>query len=355
MREALELAARGQGRVSPNPMVGAVLVKSGRVVGRGFHRRFGGPHAEVEAIRDAGERARGGILYVTMEPCCFHGKTPACTGAVELAGIRRVVAATLDPNPRVSGRGMRCLREGGVAVTVGLLGAAARRLNEAYVTFYNRQRPFVVLKVAATLDGMVATESGESQWITGAAARRAGHRLRERADAILVGVNTVLRDDPLLTCRTMKGKRLLRVVLDSRLRLLPAARLLGEPGPVLVFTSEPNAAKSAELRHRGAEVVGVRLSGPGRLRWADVLAELHRREVQTLLVEGGATVAGSALEHGVVDKLVLFQAATVMGPGRPFSSGMRERSLGGLVRLSRVERRCLGADMMVEGYVHRVD
>jgi diaminohydroxyphosphoribosylaminopyrimidine deaminase/5-amino-6-(5-phosphoribosylamino)uracil reductase len=225
MREALELAARGRGRVAPNPMVGAVLVKDGRVVGRGWHRRFGGPHAEVEAIRAAGARTDGATLYVTMEPCCFHGKTPACTGAVELAGISKVVTATLDPNPRVAGRGLRLLRAAGIRTSVGMLAGDARRLNEAYFTFLKKKRPFVILKAALTLDGMMADCAGRSKWITGPEARRYGHQLREAADAILVGVSTVLSDNPSLTCRTLTGKQLVRVVLDARLRIKPECRL----------------------------------------------------------------------------------------------------------------------------------
>jgi diaminohydroxyphosphoribosylaminopyrimidine deaminase/5-amino-6-(5-phosphoribosylamino)uracil reductase len=257
MAEALELAARACGRVSPNPMVGAVLAKGGRVVGRGWHRRFGGPHAEVEAIAAAGRRAKGAILYVTMEPCCFHGKTPACTSAVQSAGIERVVAATLDPNPRVNGRGMRFLRENGIKTSVGLMARDARRLNEAYFTSLRKRRPFVILKVAATLDGMVADVKGRSKWITGPEARAFGHGLRLCADAIVVGVKTVIADDPLLTCRVKPPKPLVRVILDSDLATPPACRLLKEPGPVLVFTASSNAARAERLWAKGVEVLRV--------------------------------------------------------------------------------------------------
>ena len=247
MAEALELARRGRGRVSPNPMVGAVVVKNERVVGRGWHRRFGGAHAEVEAIADAGRRSQGSALYVTMEPCCFHGKTPACTNAVQLAGITRVVAATLDPNPRVNGRGIRLLRECGIKTSVGLLAVEARRLNEGYFNSLRRHRPFVILKVAATLDGMIADGMGHSKWITGPKARALGHDLRLYADAIVVGVNTVMADNPRLTRRVKAPGQYLRVILDSGLATPLKSRLFAEPGSILVFTASQDAAKAERL------------------------------------------------------------------------------------------------------------
>jgi diaminohydroxyphosphoribosylaminopyrimidine deaminase/5-amino-6-(5-phosphoribosylamino)uracil reductase len=353
MAEALELAARACGRVSPNPMVGAVLAKGGRVVGRGWHRRFGGPHAEAEAIAAAGNRARGTTLYVTMEPCCFHGKTPACTNAIQSAGIERVVAATLDPNPRVNGRGLRFLRECGIKTSVGLLANEARRLNEAYFTSLRKRRPFVILKIAATLDGMIADAKGRSKWITGSQARAFGHRLRFCADAIVVGVKTVIADDPLLTCRVKPPRQLVRVILDSDLATPPGCRLLKERGPVLVFTASSNAARAERLWAKGVEVLRVGREKSGLLKWADVMAGLHRRHLQTVLIEGGATVASSALEAGIVDKVYVFQSPKLLGPGKSFSHGLAARGLGQAIELKSVEHRCLGSDFLTEGYVHR--
>jgi diaminohydroxyphosphoribosylaminopyrimidine deaminase/5-amino-6-(5-phosphoribosylamino)uracil reductase len=355
MAEALDLAGRGCGRVSPNPMVGAVLVKGGRVVGRGWHRRFGGPHAEVEAIADAGRRAQGAALYVTMEPCCFHGKTPACTNAVQLAGVTRVIAATLDPNPRVNGRGMRLLRECGVKTSVGLMSDEARRLNEGYFTSLRRHRPFVILKVAATLDGMVADEMGHSKWITGPQARALGHDLRLYADAIVVGVNTVIADNPRLTRRAKSTGQYLRVILDSKLSAPLKSRLFSEPGPILVFTSSRDAATAERFWTRNVEVVRVNRGADGLLSWHQVLGELHRRQVQTVLIEGGATVASSALEVGVVDKMYVFQSPKMLGPGKLFTQGITPRPHGQAIELTRVEHRCLGSDFLTEGYVHRTD
>jgi len=353
MAEALALARRGLGMVSPNPMVGAVLVKQGRIVGRGFHRRFGGPHAEVIAIQDAKGQAAGSTLFVTMEPCCFLGKTPACTDAIIRAGIRRVVTATRDPNPRVNGQGIRCLRRAGIAVQVGMLAGAARRLNEAYFTFVTEHRPFVLLKVAATLDGMMATSTGESQWITGPAARHQGQQLRQAADAVVVGVNSVLKDDPRLTCRLRKRKRLVRVVLDCFLRLGPESRLFREPGPVVVFTTSNREGKIRRLEKAGAEIVRVRMESKDRLSWQDILAELYRRQVVTVLIEGGATVVSSALEAGIVDKAFFFQAPKVLGPGKLFSQGMKPRTLTGALVLKDVQHTQLGPDWLTAGYVYR--
>jgi len=355
MAEALDLAKRGCGRVSPNPMVGAVLVKNGRVVGRGWHRSFGGPHAEVEAIADAGRRAQGSALYVTMEPCCFHGKTPACTNAVQLAGVTRVVAATLDPNPRVNGRGIRLLRDCGIKTSVGLLAEEARRLNEGYITSLRKRRPFVILKVAATLDGMVADAMGHSKWITGPQARALGHNLRLCADAIVVGVNTVVADNPRLTRRVKTPGQYVRVILDSRLSTPLKSRLFAEPGPVVVFTSSRDAAMAERFWTRNVEVVRVNKGADGLLSWYEVLGELHRRQIQTVLIEGGATVASSALEADIVDKMYVFQSPTMLGPGKSFTRGITPRPHGQPIELTRVEHRCLGSDFLTEGYVHRAD
>ncbi len=353
MQEALALAVKGRGLVSPNPMVGAVLVRNGRVVGRGYHRRFGSAHAEVEAIRDARGATRDATLYVTMEPCCFEGKTPACTDAIVRAKIGRVVTAMLDPNPRVNGGGVRCLRRQGIRVDVGLLTEEARRLNEGYVTFMSEHRPFVMLKVAVSLDGMMATGEGESQWITGERARALGQELRLWADAVLVGVGTVLRDNPLLTCRINNKKRILRVVLDSTLRTPPASRLFSVAGPVVIFTASSDGRRARVLERLGAEVVRVRRETSGLLAWQDILAELYRREITSLLIEGGARVAASALEAGVVDKAFFFQAPKIIGPGRSFSSGMKARSLGTALVLKDVRHIELGDDILTEGYVYR--
>jgi len=353
MLEALELAFKGCGLVSPNPMVGAVLVKQHRVVGRGYHRRFGSAHAEIEAIRAAGRDALGATLYVTMEPCCFQGKTPACTDALVQAGIKRVVAAMIDPNPKVNGKGLRCLRNHGIKVEVGLLEAEARRLNEAYITYLTEHRPFVILKVAQSLDGMMATDGGESQWITGERARAAGQFLRLMSDAVLVGVNTVLADNPRLTCRLNKEKKLMRVVLDCNLRIKEQSRLFSEPGAVVIFTASRQEQRIRKLERTGAEVIRVREEKRGILNWQDILNELYHRQITSVLIEGGATVVSSSLEAGIVDKAYFFLAPKVLGPGKLFSQGIAPRDLKRALSLKDVRHIKLGEDMLIEGYVYR--
>ena len=350
MHTALELAARGRRSVSPNPMVGAVLVKGNRVVGRGYHRKFGGPHAEVEAIRSAGRAAAGSTMYVTMEPCCFLGKTPACTDAIRGARIRAVVIATRDPNPRVRGKGALRLRRAGIDVRTGPLSREARRLNEAYFCHHQKGRPFFTLKAALTLDGMLADAGGESKWITGPVARRRAMELRCDADAVLVGVNTVLRDDPRLTCRVRSGRRALRVVLDSRLRTPPGARLFKSPGPVLVLAATTDGRRAARLRRAGAEVVRVSGRAGGRLSWDGIARVLHRREILSVLIEGGARVASSVLDAGIVDRVCVIHAPRILGPGRNLSEGMRPRRLGAMLSLRDVRHTILGPDVMTEGY-----
>ena len=250
MKLALRLAAKGAGWVSPNPMVGAVVVKDGQVVGRGYHRRVGAPHAEVEALRQAGDAARGADLYVTLEPCNHQGRTPPCTQAILAAGVRRVIIATLDPNPQVNGGGAEYLRSQGVEVEDGLLADEARRLNEAWFHYVNTGRPWVIAKAACSLDGKIATVAGESQWITGEAARAFGHRLRHRVDAILVGIDTVLADDPQLTTRLPRGraKDPIRVVLDSRLRLPLTSRLLHLDSPAPTWVACTSQAPPEKIR-----------------------------------------------------------------------------------------------------------
>jgi len=260
MKLALNLAARGEGWVSPNPMVGAVVVKDGKVVGRGYHRRAGAPHAEVESLRAAGEAARGADLYVTLEPCNHQGRTPPCTQAILGAGVRRVIIATLDPNPQVSGGGAEFMAAQGVDVSLGLLAAEARRLNEAWFLYVSTGRPWVIAKAACSLDGKIATVGGESQWLTGKAARALGHRLRHRVDAMVVGIGTVLADDPQLTTRLPRGrgKDPVRLVLDSRLRLPLTARLLNLDSAAPTWVATTNQAPPEKIRAlegRGAQVL----------------------------------------------------------------------------------------------------
>ena len=358
MARALALASRGLGTTSPNPPVGAVVVRRGRVVGEGYHRRAGGPHAEALALRRAGARARGATLYVTLEPCCHLDKrTPPCVPSIITSGIMRVVVAARDPNPRVRGRGATALRRAGLHVDLGVEQAGAEKLIEPYRTLITTGRPFVTLKVASTLDGKIATARGESRWITGPGARALVHFLRARADAILTGIGTILADDPSLTARTgaAHGPTPLRIVLDPSLRIPPRAKVLRDrKAPTLVVTTpDASAAKRAALKKIGVEAL-VLPSRRGRIQWRALLAELGRRGVASLVIEGGAEVNASALREGAVDRVLVFLAPRMLG-GKDAVGVIGGRSparLSEALQLKRVSVMRVGPDILVEGYLH---
>jgi diaminohydroxyphosphoribosylaminopyrimidine deaminase/5-amino-6-(5-phosphoribosylamino)uracil reductase len=315
MRRALALAGRGLGQTNPNPVVGCVIVKAGRVLAEGFHARAGGPHAEVLALRKAGRRARGGTLYVTLEPCVHEAKrTPPCVPAVLASGVRRVVIALRDPNPEVNGRGIRTLRQAGLKVEVGVLEEEARLQNAAFMVAQEQARPYVLLKAAVTLDGRIATARGDSKWITGPKERAEGRRLRRLHDAVLVGIGTARADDPLLMPSPRLARPFLRVVLDSRLRLPRGSRLVRSaagPSKVLVIGHE-NRARREALEARGVLVrTDRRKRGPLDLRF--VLRTLWAEGVRSLMVEGGAEVLGSFLAERLFDELALFRAPLLLG------------------------------------------
>jgi len=350
---ALELARRALGSVSPNPAVGAVIVRDGMVVGRGYTQPPGSDHAEVVALKQAGEKARGAVLYVTLEPCCHTEKrTPPCTRFIIEAGIAEVHIATLDPNPRVSGRGRAELEAAGVRTFLGEHEEEARELNEAYFKFIATGLPFVAVKFAMSLDGKIATVSGESRWITGEASRKLVHELRRRYDALMVGIETVLRDDPRLTARD--GERVikapLRVVVDSRGRLPPSARLLREPGETLIATAGP---VREELQRLGIQVVSLP-GEEGRVDLRALLRHLGARQVTGLLAEGGGRLIASLLSLDLVDKVYAFIAPIIIGGERaptPVAGKGIER-LEQAVRLKRPRVEILGEDILVTGYLH---
>lgn len=357
MREALRIAAFGRGRTSPNPMVGAVLVRDGRIVGVGWHRKAGTEHAEIHALRMAGELARGATLYVTLEPCSHTGRTGPCAKAILAAGVERVVAAMEDPNPMVSGRGFQMLRDGGVAVSCGLLEEEARRLNEAFVAWVTMKRPFVTLKMAMTLDGKTATAGGESKWITGEASRLRGHVLRDENDAILVGIGTVLADHPSLTSRLEdgSGKNPVRVVLDSHARISPDEPMLHDgASPVWVAVTE-NAPKEnvARLREIGVEVL---CAGKGASVDLPLLLQiLGEKNICSLLVEGGSTVHFSFLKAGVADKVCAFIAPMLFGgkDAMPAVGGTGFSRISDAVRIEKMCMEQIGGDFCITGYVKR--
>lgn len=353
MRQAVAAARRGLGRTSPNPAVGAVVVQGGRVVGRGHHARAGGPHAEVVALRAAGERARGADLYTTLEPCDHFGRTPPCSLAILEAGIRRVVVGSRDPNPLVRGRGMARLRRGGVEVVRGVLEEECDCLNAPWSTFITEGRPHVTLKAAVTLDGKIATRDGDARWVSGPEARAWVHRKRDEVDAVLVGAGTALADDPALTARLPggRGRDPLRVVLDTGLRLPARLRLFRErsSAPTLV------AHASSRRRRLGPAVELVRCRrGRGGVDLRDLLGKLAGRGVTHLLVEGGAAVHARFLEEGLVDEVAVFVAPKILGgDGLSLARGRGPVRMAQALRLGQVRVERLGDDVLVTGRVPR--
>lgn len=354
MDEALALAARGRGATSPNPMVGAVVTADGRIVGRGFHARAGAAHAEVIALDEAGESARGGRLFCTLEPCCHTGRTGPCAERVVQAGVKEVVVAVEDPNPRVSGGGLAYLRDHGVAVSVGLRRAEAIRLNEAFFTVQRRGRPFVTIKAALSVDGCIAKAPGQRTALTGPESSTHAHAVRGSVDAIAVGSETVRVDDPLLTARGVTRSRpLVRVLFDTRMRTSPTSRILGtlDAGPVVIMTTE-DAVDAWPTRARALKAVGATLEILPARDPALAMSRLLAYDVCDILVEGGAVLHRSIWDAGIVDRVRLYVAPVTLGPGAvPWMPGgeISMAALGG------GESRALGEDVLLEADVQRVD
>ena len=355
LRQALHLARRGLGRTSPNPLVGAVVVRGGQVVGAGYHQKAGGPHAERIALAQAGRKARGATLYVTLEPCNHTGRTPPCTEAILESGVRKVVFGMEDPNPRVAGGGGAFLQSRGIEVSGGLLERECRALNEVYLKWVTTGFPFVTLKAALSLDGKIATRSGDSQWISNEQSRAKVHRLRSRVDGILVGIGTVLADDPLLTPRGSRRipRTPLRVIVDPQLKTPPAARLFSDPGPVLIAAAEgAPKKKAAALQRAGADLVQFPIR-EGRLDLKALLAYLGQKEVTGLLVEGGSEIFSSFLSERLADRLWLFYAPLLIGGQSAIGliGGRGVATVAEALKCERLKWQFLGGDFFVEGYL----
>jgi len=356
MDRAVALARRGEGRTAPNPPVGAVLVKDGVIVGEGHHPAAGEPHAEIFALRAAGEKAHGADLYVTLEPCCHQGRTGPCTEALIAAGIKRVFFGAVDPNPRMAGQGLNQLREAGIEVVAGPLADDCRRLIAPFAKHVTSGRPYVILKVAMTLDGQTATSTGESQWISSPESRTLVHRLRDRADGVLVGAGTVLADDPQLTVRLAEGGRNpARIILDGTLRTPAGARVFSAASPgrrLLVTAADIPADAAGRHREKGVEIVGVPRRN-GQLDLAAVMDALGACQLQCLLVEGGGGLSGALLRAGLVDRLMLFVAPLLLGgcDGRPLLEGAGVTRLADALRLNDLRISRVGCDVLLEGEV----
>lgn len=346
MKRVLGLAGKARGMTSPNPMVGAVIVRSGRIIAEGFHERPGLPHAEAIALQKAGSKARGATLYVNLEPCCHLDKrTPPCAQAIIKAGIKRVVIAMIDPNPKVSGRGAELLRNAGIKVDVGILEEQAKKLNEVYIKHITTGMPFVILKVAMSLDGKIATERGESKWITSLNSRRYVHRLRSMVDAVLTAIGTVKTDDPELTVRLVKGKSPVRIVIDPEFEIPLTANLLKTPPNTIIFTKNKNHPPLPD---------GVILEyfDSDRLDLRDAMRRLYERGITSVLIEGGSSLNYYALKDGIVDKVLFFIAPKIIG-GRDSipSVGGTSTDLNSAWKLRDLKTKRIGEDILIEGYV----
>ena len=354
MGRALELAERGIGKTNPNPLVGAVIVKEGRIIGEGWHEHYGQAHAEVNAVKNAAESAEGATVYVNLEPCCHFGKTPPCTELLIREKVKRVVIGTLDPNPLVAGKGAQRLSEAGIEVVAGVMENECRRLNEVFFHYIQKRRPYVVMKAAMSLDGKIAAPSGESKWITEEAARKDVQLLRNRYSSVMVGVETVIRDDPELTCRLEGGRNPKRIILDSSLRIPPDSKVLKDPqgNPALLACTERAQAEHAErLRSQGAELL-VCKSRNGCVDLQDLLEKLGALSIDSVLLEGGATVNESAFSQGVADKVVLYIAPKIIG-GEKSKTFVGGQGIGRLdqawpLRIDSMER--VGEDLRIIAY-----
>lgn len=357
MCRALGLAARARGRTSPNPLVGAVVVKGGEVVGEGCHQAAGGAHAEVHAINQAGAAARGGTLYVTLEPCVHYGRTPPCTEAIIRSGIARTFVAHVDPNPKVGGKGIHELEKAGVRVHVGLCEPEARRLNEIFIKYIRTGRPFVILKSAMSLDGKIATSTGESRWISSESSRLLGHEMRDTVDAILVGVNTVINDDPSLTTRLpgRDGKDPVRIIADSECRTPLKARVVNQDGDayaIIATTERTSKERITRLEAAGAKVLVVE-EKESRVCLSSLMRSLGCRGITSVLIEGGAEVNASAIRAGIVDKVMCFIAPKIIG-GTDAPSPIGGK---GILRLAEAHElhetsvKLIDGDILVEGYL----
>ncbi|MCC7265168.1 MAG: bifunctional diaminohydroxyphosphoribosylaminopyrimidine deaminase/5-amino-6-(5-phosphoribosylamino)uracil reductase RibD [Candidatus Latescibacteria bacterium] len=345
MRRALHLALKGRGKVSPNPLVGAVVVRGGRVVGEGAHLQVGGPHAEVHAFAAAGRRSQGATLYVTLEPCSHHGRTPPCTEAVLRAGIRRVVCALEDPDPRVGGRGITQLREAGLEVEVGLGGEEAERQNAAYLKHRRTGRPLLILKLAQSLDGRIATAGGDTRWISSEASRTLVHRWRSWTDAVMVGAGTVLADNPRLDVRLVRGRSPRPLVVDGRLRVSPQAHVFQRPGAVLITADSAPAKKRRAFADQGVSVWTLPARA-GQLDLGQVMERAGSEGLTSILLEGGGQLAAAALRARVVDQLRVFVAPLLIGQGIAAIGDLGLGRLAAAPRLEAVVLRRLGPDLL---------
>jgi len=357
MKEALKLAAEGKGFVNPNPLVGAVIVKDEKIIGKGYHKFFGGPHAEVYALREAGDNAKGADLYVTLEPCSHYGKTPPCAKAIVEAGIKKVVIGSVDPNPLVSGRGVKILRDKNIEVVTGVMEREAAKINEIFMNYIKSKVPFVILKSGVTLDGKIATVSGESKWITGEKSRLKVHQIRNRVMAIMVGVGTVILDDPLLTTRLEgKCKSPKAIIVDSKLRVPIESQIFktsSEREIIIACTEKFDKDKAESLNSIGVNLVVCPEDGEGKVNLKYLTKKLGEMGIDSVLIEGGAELNFSALKSGIVNKIIYFIAPKILGGKNAKTSveGHGIKNLSDSIKLKDICAENVGEDIMIQAYV----
>ncbi|HNZ29662.1 MAG TPA: bifunctional diaminohydroxyphosphoribosylaminopyrimidine deaminase/5-amino-6-(5-phosphoribosylamino)uracil reductase RibD [Candidatus Goldiibacteriota bacterium] len=353
MNKALELAVKAQGHTSPNPMVGCVIVKAGRIIGAGYHKKAGMPRAEIEALKLAGSKAKGASLYVNLEPCSHFGKTPPCADAIIKAGVKEVIAAMKDPNPLVSGRGFKKLIKAGIKVKTGVLNKEAYALNRIFIKNITTEKPFVIMKAAVSLDGKMALKNGESKWITSAPARKEAQKLRQMCDAILVGINTVINDNPFLDCRIDKSKKIKKVILDTNGRMPETGNIFlnGAPEDIYLAVKKMEEKKAERFRKKGINIIYIK-DNEERPAPDKVLAELFCRGIKSVLLEGGGTVISSFLKEHLVDEAHIHIAPVIMGnDGIPFAGVFGFEKMDSVIRLKNHSAKQCGPDVLISGEV----
>lgn len=359
MKRAIEAALLANGRTSPNPMVGAVIVKGGKIVGEGYHKRSGMPHAEINALNAAGRDARDGIMYINLEPCCHQGKTPPCTKSLIKSGLKKVVVGMIDPNPLVSGKGIKELKEAGIQVSIGLLEKECKKLNEVYIKYIVTKTPFVILKVAMSLDGKIATTARESKWITDKLSRERVHLLRDEVDAVMVGIGTVLQDDPnlIVSLKGRRGRNPIRIIIDSQLRIPLNANVLRsdiKSKVIIAATSRADTKKINMLREKGVDVLITDGDGQ-KVNLIKLMDELGKMDITSVMIEGGSEINSSALESSIVDKVIFFIAPKIIGgkDGVPAVGGKGFEKLKDSLNIIGVTLDRIGNDVVIEGYLKK--
>ncbi|MDS0526935.1 bifunctional diaminohydroxyphosphoribosylaminopyrimidine deaminase/5-amino-6-(5-phosphoribosylamino)uracil reductase RibD [Clostridium sp. SHJSY1] len=357
MELALSLAKKGRGFVSPNPVVGAVIVKDGKIIGEGYHKRYGGPHAEVEAFNNISEEAEGATMYVTLEPCSHYGKTPPCADLIIEKKIAKVVIGILDPNPLVAGNGVKKLKDAGIEVKVGVLEKKCNKINEIFMKYISTKIPFVLMKTAMSLDGKISTYTGESRWISGEESRKQVHKLRINYSAIMVGVNTVVEDDPELTCRIEGGRNPIRIILDSNLRIPMSSKIVQSAKKVKTIVVATNNAPRENRIMLEKKGINILLTDDidGRVNLKDLMKKLGELNIDSVLLEGGSTVNFSALEQGVVDKVQIYIAPMILGGDISKSTvgGKGVEHLKDAFKLKKLSTQYVGEDVLIEGYIEK--